>query len=97
MTPLGFFGGNPGPSGWRRQPSQNDLNIADAYLQTLQQIRQLRPGAPVKASVVEVTHRLRTISTTFKQYGLDSTPYLDRLNTLGKLAPDIDVSGVFWS
>ena len=86
-----------GPAGWSRQPSPRDLGIIDAYLQTLEQVRGMRPGAPVKSSVTEVTHRLRTISTQFKQYGLDPGAYQHRLTTLGQLAPDVDVSGVFWS
>ena len=45
--------------------------------------------------MVEVTRRLRTISNTFKRYGIDETSYVGRLNTLGQLAPDIDVSVVF--
>jgi hypothetical protein len=86
-----------GPASWARQPNASDFGIVDSYLQTLGLVRGLRPAAPLKASVVEVTHRLRAISTKFKQCGLDPNPYLDRLNKLGQLAPDIDVSGVFWS
>lgn len=89
--------GDPSPAGWSRQPSDRDLNIVDAYLQTLGNVRSLRPGAPVKASVTEVTHRLRTISTTFKRYGLNDVPYRERLARLGQVAPDVDVSGVFWN
>ncbi len=89
--------GDGSPAGWSREPSSRDLGIVDAYLQALGQVRALRPGAPVRDSVVEVTHRLRTISSTFGRYGLDDSAYRDRLTTLGQLAPDIDVSGVFWS
>ena len=89
--------GDPSPAGWSRQPSSRDLGIVDAYLQALGQVRALRPGASVTNSVVEVTHRLRTISSTFGRYGLDDSPYRGRLITLGQLAPDVDVSGVFWS
>jgi len=60
-------------------------------------VRSLRPSAPVNTSVVEVTHRLRAISTQFKQHGLDAQAYLTRLNVLAELALDVDVSGVFWS
>ena len=86
-----------GPGSWGRQPSGRDSTIVDRYLSTLRNVRSLRPGAPVKGSVVEVTHRLRTISSQFKRYGLDPTPYLTRLDTLAEIAPDVDVSGVFWS
>jgi hypothetical protein len=87
----------PGPAGWVRQPSSRDLDIVDAYLRALHQVRALRPAAQPTNSVTEVTHRLRTISSAFKRHGLDARPYLDRLAVLGQLAPDVDVSGVFWS
>jgi hypothetical protein len=86
-----------GPSSWSRQPSPRDQTIVDRYLTTLQSVREVRPGAPVNGSVMEVTHRLRTISSKFDSYGLNSSPYKSGLNTLGSLAPDVDVSGVFWS
>lgn len=92
-----YVASSGGPAEWPRQPSNRDLDIVDAYLQALGQVRGLRPGAPVKDSVVEVTHRLRTISSTFKRYGIDATAYLERLGVLGQLAPNVDVSGVFWS
>jgi hypothetical protein len=89
--------GDRSPADWSRQPSDRDLGIVDAYLQELRRVCALRPGAPVKDSVIEVTHRLRTISSTFARYGVDDTGYRDRLTTLGQLAPDIDVSGVLWN
>lgn len=84
------------PADWSRQPSDRDLGIVDAYLHALGQVRALRRGAPVNESVREVTHRLRVISTTFAQNGLDATPYYDRLASLAQLAPDVDVSDIFW-
>lgn len=86
-----------GPSSWSRQPSSRDIGIVDAYLQALSQMRGRRPSAPVAASVSEVTHRMRTISTRFGHYGLDGRPWLDRLDQLGAMTPDVDVSGVYWS
>jgi hypothetical protein len=86
-----------GPSSWSRQPSPRDHAIIERFLATLRTVRTQRPGAPVKASVTEVTHRLRTISSQFKRYGLDPSFYLSRLDTLGEIAPDVDVSEVFWS
>lgn len=86
-----------GPSSWARQPSGRDLDIVDRYLQTLRTVRSLRPAAPVQESVTEVTHRLRTISSQFGNYGLEKQPYIDRLAVLSDITPDIDVSGVFWS
>lgn len=86
-----------GPSSWSRQPSVRDLAIIDRYLQTLRDVRSTRPGAPVKESVTEVTHRLRSISTQFKKYGLDGSAYLSRLDELASITPDVDVSGVYWT
>lgn len=86
-----------GPRSWSRQPSERDLSIIDRYLEALSSVRALRPRAPVKQSVIEVTHRMRTISTQFKRYGLDAGPYRPRLDQLARLAPDADVSGVFWT
>jgi hypothetical protein len=86
-----------GPGSWARQPSQRDHAIVQHYLATLQAVHGLRPSAPTDASVMEVTHRLRTISSKFKSYNLDPTFYLSSLETLGHIAPDVDVSGVFWS
>lgn len=86
-----------GPASWSRQPSARDLAIVDRYLAVLREVRSVRPEAPIKSSVTEVTHRLRTISTQFKNYGLDGGPYLARLDELTAVAPDVDVSGVFWS
>lgn len=86
-----------GPASWRRQPSERDLAIADRYLGTLREVRAVRPGAPVSSSVTEVTHRMRTISTQFKRYGLGGGQYIARLEELARIAPDVDVSGVFWS
>lgn len=91
---LGF--GDGGPSSWGRQPSSRDHLIMDRYLSALRTVRELRPGASVQSSVREVTHRMRTISSQFKRFGLDSSPYLGRLDDLGRIASDVDVSDVFW-
>lgn len=89
--------GDQGPSGWRRQPSDRDLLILDLYLGTLRAVRACRAAAPVAASVKEVTDRMRTISSQFRRYGLDPVPYLERLDQLAELAPDVDVNDIFWS
>jgi hypothetical protein len=86
-----------GPGSWSRQPSGHDNTILDRYVYTLRTVRQRRPAAPVRASVIEVTHRLRTIASRFEMYGLDPSHYLRTLSALGDIAPDVDVSGVFWS
>jgi hypothetical protein len=88
---------DPGPGSWSRQPSGQDNSILDRYVSALRTVRQRRPAAPVGASVTEVTHRLRTISSRFEMYGLDPTHYFNTLGVLGDIAPDVDVSGVFWS
>lgn len=86
-----------GPSGWSRQPSHQDLDIIDRYLDTLRQVRDRRPGAPIQNTVREVTHRLRTISTEFDRHGIGSQTVRQRLTTLGEIAPDVDVSSVYWT
>lgn len=86
-----------GPASWRRQPSERDLAIVDRYLKTLREVRAIRPGAPVSGSVSEVTHRMRTVFTQFKRYDLGGDQYIARLGELARIAPDVDVSGVFWS
>ena len=65
----------PSPAGWSRPPSSRDLGVVDAYLPALGQVRTIRPGAPVKDSVVGVTHRLRTISSFFRRFTLGATTY----------------------
>lgn len=86
-----------GPSSWSRQPSDRDSLIIERYLGSLATVKNVRPAAPVKTSVVEVTHRMRTISSQFKRYGVNAQPFLTGLDDLGRLAPEVDVSGVFWN
>ena len=80
----------------QRRPSDNDLPIIGAYLDTLSAIRADRPTTPVAASVQEVTHRLRTISTACQDARIDPSRYLAALAQLGEIAPDVDVSRTFW-
>ena len=89
--------GEPGPQSWSRQPSARDVTILDRYLDCLRQVKSIRPNASPADSVQEVTHRMRTISTVLKKYGLDASPYLRRLDDLDALAPEVDVTAVFWS
>lgn len=79
-----------------RQPSPDDREPIDRFVSTLAHIREQRPGAPLTASVLEVTHRLRTITTTCKDAGHDPTLYLEALDDLAIVAPDVDVSNVPW-
>jgi hypothetical protein len=80
----------------RRRPTERDLPVIDAYLDTLAAIRDERPTAPVASSVQEVTHRLRTIATACQDAGLDPSRYIVALTRLGQIAPDVDVSGTLW-
>lgn len=79
-----------------RRPGHRDNPIIDHYLRTLGDIRRIHPDSDVTRSVIEVTHRLRTISTTCRHSGAEFGAYLRALRQLGEIAPDIDVSGVFW-
>jgi hypothetical protein len=79
----------------QRRPSDHDLPIIGAYLDTLGAIRADRPTTPVGASVQEVTHRLRTIATACQDAGIDPSRYLTALTSLAEIAPDIDASGTF--
>lgn len=86
-----------GPASWSRQPSSRDHMILDRYLGALRSVRSVRPSAPVDASVREVTHRMRAISTQFQKYRLDHSPYANRLALLAQSAQDVDVSDIFWT
>ena len=79
-----------------RGPSSADQAPIDRFLSTLALIREQRPAAPITASVLEVTHRLRTMTTACKDEGQDPTRYLEALDFLSRIAPDIDVSNVYW-
>lgn len=79
-----------------RQPSTADQLMVDAVVRTLAGLRQTRPSVSVKEGVMEATHRLRTISTSIDDTGGDSSRYRTGLDELARLAPDVDVSGVFW-
>ena len=79
-----------------REPSPADLPMVDAVVSTLTGLRQAQPDALVKEGVTEATHRLRSISTAIDERGGDSSRYRAGLDELARLAPDIDVSGVFW-
>jgi hypothetical protein len=84
-------------SGMRnRRPGEQDSAILALYLRTLADVLRVDPGSDVSRSVVEVTHRLRTIATVCADAGSDPSRYLTALSELGELAPDVDVSGVFW-
>jgi hypothetical protein len=73
---------------WNRQPSGRDITIIDRYLETLATIKAIRPLASPARSLKEVNHRVSTISSSLQQNGLDATPYLRRLESLGSFAAD---------
>ncbi|MFZ6005563.1 MAG: hypothetical protein ACOYXM_16695 [Actinomycetota bacterium] len=79
-----------------RQPSPTDEPIVATLIESLERLREDHPNASVRDGVMEATHRLRTISTAIDDVGGDSTRYRRGLDDLARLAPDVDVSGVFW-
>ena len=80
----------------QRTPGGRDAHITDAYLSALRRVREQWPQAAVDGTVAEVTHRLRTISTACREAGLDPDRYLRALTELEQIAPDVDVSRIFW-
>jgi hypothetical protein len=79
-----------------REPSGDDSPIVGAFCDTLAVIMRNRPTAPVDEVVREVTHRLRSISTTCDGMGLGSNLYRWGLDTMGRLAPQVRVDDIFW-
>lgn len=80
-----------------RKPTPADDPIVGCLAESLHRLRQQEPYRNVREGVVEATHRLRTISTAVDSTGGDSTRYRHGLDMLARLAPDVDVSEVFWS
>jgi hypothetical protein len=80
-----------------RQPSEADAPIVGCLLDSLRLLRERDSQCDVRDGVVEATHRLRTISTATDGIGGNSALYRQGLDGLAALAPDVDVSGVFWS
>ncbi len=79
-----------------RTPNPNDRQPIDGYLRTLNKVREIRPEAPISEQVREVTHRLRTMATAAERRGYPAEVYHEGLQQLGQIAPDIDVSDIFW-
>jgi hypothetical protein len=79
-----------------RRPSSSDASVVSGVGASLRALRLRQPAADVRSGVMEATHRLRTISTAIDGVGGDSTVYRHALDELATLAPDVDVSGVFW-
>ena len=55
-----------------------------------------RPLARIHPVVREVTHRLRSISTTCDAAGHGSNLYRWGLDTMARLAPQVRVDDVYW-
>ncbi|WP_328644122.1 hypothetical protein OHS58_24510 [Amycolatopsis sp. NBC_00348] len=79
-----------------RAPGRRDGAVLDLYVRTLRNVRKVAPDADVGASVREVTHRLRTITTACQDAGVDPSLYLEALADLAAAAPDVDVRTVLW-
>jgi hypothetical protein len=79
-----------------RAPSERDQSILDAYLAALRRVREQWPQAAVEDTVTNVTHRLRTTTTACREERIDPDRYLRALTDLEQIAPDVDVSNVFW-
>jgi hypothetical protein len=79
-----------------RRPSDNDTPIIGGFLASLEDTLKQHPEAAVWESVREVTHRLRSISTTCDDRGLASARYRHSLDRLAQVAPQVNVDDVFW-
>jgi hypothetical protein len=80
-----------------RRPSQADEPIIDAFCAALSASLAAHPDAALDAPVREVTHRLRSISTTCEQQGLPSGIYRNGLDRLGAIAPRVRVDDILWT
>ena len=78
----------------RRQPSPADAPIIEGYLRTLRSVLDVHPNADVSASVREVTHRLRVISSSCERVGYASSLYRDALLELPLIAPGVSLEGL---
>jgi hypothetical protein len=80
-----------------RRPGPPDVPIIQGFNGLVEAIGRERPQASLAPSVREVTHRLRSISTTCQAQGLDGSIYLAGLRRLAAAAPDVPVDDVFWT
>jgi hypothetical protein len=79
-----------------RQPSPADAWLVQGVTKSLGVMREVRPEADVTDLVREATHRLRTISTAVANAGGEPVLYRRALDEMARLAPDVDVSDIFW-
>jgi hypothetical protein len=80
-----------------RQPSPSDGEIVDGFCAALEQSLRDHPSAPVDEAVREVTHRLRSITTTCEQAGMPSEPYQLGLDRLAVAAPAVQTDDIRWT
>jgi hypothetical protein len=79
-----------------RRPSAADAWIVDGYTSALAASLSQHPNAPVRDSVREVTHRLRTITSTCERVGLPPNLYREGLAQIALSAPAVNVDDIFW-
>lgn len=80
----------------QRQASPSDSFLIDALRDSLSAHRAADRSADVAGEVREVTHRLRTISTTLERHRGDAALYRRGLDDLARLAPDVNVDDIYW-
>ena len=80
-----------------RQPSRADALIVDGFCGVLEATLSRHPGSPVAEPVREVTHRLRSISTSCKAVGVDPAIYLRALERIARATPDVRIDDVLWT
>lgn len=80
-----------------RQPSIRDAWIVEGLTSALAAARAADRDADVREGVRTATHRLRSVASAIEQSGSDARLYRSGLDELARLAPDIDVSDIFWT
>ena len=80
-----------------RSPSRADDPIIGGFCTALEESLRQHPQAPAAETVREVTHRLRSISTTCQREGLDDSLYRAALDRMAAIAPDIAVDDILWT
>ena len=78
----------------RRDPNDADAAIVNGFVSTLRSVKSDHPSAPVDETVREVTHRFRTIAGHYQRLGVAPDLYLNALNEMPSIAPEVDISTV---
>jgi hypothetical protein len=79
-----------------RRPSDADAAIVGGFCDALALVMRDHASAGVDPVVREVTHRLRSISTTCDGMGHGSNLYRWGLDTMARLAPQVRTDDVYW-